>query len=78
MLYILKVCVLKVSVVIYTKVAGGVRGWMQQVATEAQAHCFISKETVIFKCQAMHVKYCNHMLVCVGSGTIPQKFGRLP
>jgi len=48
---------IKVSAVIYTKVAGGVRGWMQQVATEAQAHGFISQETVIFKCQVSHVKY---------------------
>jgi len=51
---------------------------MQHVATEAQAHGFISQETAVLKCQAGHVKYCNHMLVCVGSDTTPQKFGRLP
>jgi hypothetical protein len=56
-----------VSTVIYTKVGGGVKGWMQQVATEARAHGFISQETVIFKLQARHVKYWNHMLVLVAA-----------
>jgi len=31
------------------KVAADVKGWMQQVATEAQTHGFISQETVNFK-----------------------------
>ena len=69
---------IKVSAVIYTKAVAGVKGWMQQVGTETQAHGFISQETVIFKCQASHVKYWNHMLVCAGSGSTPKKFGRLP
>jgi hypothetical protein len=57
----------KVSSVITTKVASGVKVWMQQVAAETQAHGFISHETVIFKCQASHVKYWNNMLVLVAA-----------
>jgi len=53
--------------VIYTKVADAMKGWMQQVATEAQTHGFISQETIIFKCQASHVKYWNPMLVFVAA-----------
>jgi len=48
-------------------VAAGVNVWMQQVATETEAHGFVSQETTIFKCRASHVKYWNHLLVLLAA-----------